>query len=218
MVGSTKYRLAEQILLKLTGGSPQVASKVQLDDIKLAIGQKINEIYKASHFSVTLASGETVPDGLMLATYTGIAVTSLGERSVATLPIMPISLPRNVGVFQVYDSVDSSNEYIPYQTGQYNLFSKLPLISGLLKQTGYEAKGNQLLFSRDITLLGAKTVNAVLAVMDISKYDDFTPLPISADMESTIVDSVYEKFAPVMGIPLSKVSDNYNSQPETAVK
>ena len=156
MTGSTKYRLAEQILLRLTGGSIQTASKVQLDDIKLAIGQKINELYKAQHFSVTLASGETVPDNLMLATYTGIPVTSYGDRSVATLPIMPISLPRNVGVFQVYDSVDASNEYIP--------------------------------------------------------------LPISADMESVIIDSVFEKFAPIMGIALSKVSDNYNSQPETVAK
>jgi len=218
MAGSTIYRLSEQILLKLTGGSVQTASKVQLPDIKIAIGQKINELYKTQHFSVTLASGETIPDGLMLATYTGIAVTSLGERSVATLPIMPISLPRNVGVFQVYDSVDSSNEYIPYQVGQYNLFSKLPLISDLLKQIGYEVKGNQLLFSRNITLLGISSVNAVLAIMDISKYDDFTPLPIAADMESTIIDSVYDKFAPVMGMPLSKVSDNYNSQPETVSK
>lgn len=218
MTGATIYRLSEQILLKLTGGSIQTASKVQLSDIKLAIGQKINELYKTQHFSVTLASGETIPDGLMLATYTGIAVTSIGDRSIATLPVMPISLPRSVGVFQVYDSLDSSNEYIPYQVGQYNLFSKLPLISDLLKQTGYEVKGNQLLFSKDITILGVTKVNAVLAVMDISKYDDFSPLPISADMESTIVDSVYEKFAPVMGIPLSKVSDNYNSQPETATK
>lgn len=218
MTGATKYRLAEQILLKLTGGSIQTASKVQLSDISLAIGQKINELYKAQHFSVTLASGETVPDNLMLATYNGIAVTSLGERSVATLPIMPISLPRNVGVFQVYDSVDTSNEYIPYQAGQFNLFSKLPLISDLLKQTGYEVQGNQLIFSRDITLLGVKTVNARLVVMDINNYDDFSPLPISADMESLIIDSVFDKFAPVMGIALSKVSDNYNSEPETVKK
>ena len=98
---ATKYYLSEQVMLRLAAGYPDVAEKVDILDVIAALGQKISQMFNMTYFTAVLANGETVPDGLMLATYSNIPVVSFGARSKATLPVMPISLPRNQGVFQI---------------------------------------------------------------------------------------------------------------------
>lgn len=211
---ATKFFLSEQVMLRLAAGYPDVAEKVDILDVIAALGQKISQMFNMTYFSAVLPNGETVPDGLMLATYTGIPVATIGTRSVSILPVMPISLPRNQGVFQISNKSDFTGEFIPMAPGQYNLVSAQPGISDFLGQIGYEVVGNQAIFHRDITIEGITTVNMRLVVMDLSKYDDYAPLPIPADMESVVVEELYKIFAPVQATPADKVNDLYNPEPK----
>ena len=101
-MSTSKRKIAEQILYRLNGGIHSTVSPVQIEDVYEAINQKINALIKAEVFSVTLATGDTIPEGLMTATYENIAVVPYGRRSKAILPAMPVRLPRNMGVFEIW--------------------------------------------------------------------------------------------------------------------
>jgi len=104
---TSKRKLAEQVLYRLYGGVNTSSSPVQIEDVYEAINQKINALIKAEVFSVTLASGDTIPEGLMTATYENIPVVPYGKRSKAILPAMPVRLPRNMGVFEIWNDTIS---------------------------------------------------------------------------------------------------------------
>lgn len=211
---TTKIKISDQILYKLYGGYPDNSAPVQREDVIEAVNQKINALLKTQHFSVTLPTGETIPDGLLIGTYPAIDVASLETRSSATLPAIPVSLPRNMGVLEVSPDEDFSNLYIPLQPGQYALLKNQPLISSLLNQVGYEVYGSKLMFTKDITADGISKIYTRLAIHDISKYDDYEPLPIPADLEAQIVEEVYKGFADVHQIPDKQIVDNFNPNPK----
>lgn len=206
MAGTTKYLMAEQILTRLAGGFRDVSQSVQMEDVVKSIEQVINSMFQMQYYSSVLPSGETVPDNLMIAYYENIAVTTDGDKSKALLPIMPISLPRNMGVFRVTDS--NGNDYIPVPLGQGSLLNADKLLNNLLGQVWYEIKNFTVQFSKDIKLLGVDTVNMYLVVMDISLYSNTDPLPVPKNMEEEIIERVYAKFERVMAE--SGIVNNYS--------
>ena len=187
-MATTIYRLAEECLRILSGGNPDVASNVAIQEIKIAVGQVACQLLKTEYFSVNLPFSEMIPNGAMIATYDNILVTSISGRAVATLPIKPMKLPRNIGLYSVYDA---NCEYIPVEIGQMNMLDSQPLLSSLLTTT-YENYGDRLLFRSDITV-GNDTptyVSARMVILDISQYDDYTPLPVSPELEWQIKQEV----------------------------
>lgn len=209
---ATKYSIAEQVQLRLQGGYPETAANVQIDDIIPAVGQKLNSLLRLQFFQTTLPSGETIPDGLMIATYDKVAVTGTGKRATAVLPTFPIILPRNMGIYEVSCKEDFSDLYIPIQPGQTYLLQGQPLISDLLDQVGFEVYGNKLIFSKDITLDDVKHIYIKMVVVDVSRLTDYELLPMPADMEDMVVNALFKDFAPV-GVNDSGV-DNYVTKKE----
>jgi hypothetical protein len=207
MANSTKYLLAEQVQTRLAGGFRDASQPVQNVDIVKAIEQIINSMFQMQYYNATLPTGETIPDNLMIAFYENIPVTTLGDKSQAELPIIPISLPRNMGVYRVTD--DKDNDFIPVPLGQGALLRADKLLNDLLGNVWFEIRKNIVIFSKDILLLGIDTVNMYLIVMDISLYSNTDPLPIPASMEEEIVEKAFAKFATV--IPETGIVNNYSS-------
>lgn len=205
-MASTKKILAEQVLMRLAGGYRDVSQSVQLEDVIKAIEQSINANFQLQYYSATLPSGETIPDNLMIAFYENIPVVASGNKAKAELPVMPISLVRNMGVYRVTDSED--NDFIPVPLGQGNLLKADKLLNDLMGNVWYEVRNFTVTFSKDITLLGIDTVNMYLAVLDISLYSETDPLPIPAGYENQIIEEVYSKFAPV--VPETGEVNNYS--------
>ena len=183
MAGTTKYLMAEQVLLRLAGGYRDSNQPVQMEDVVKAIEQVVNSTFQMQYYSATLPTGETIPDNLMVAFYENIPVSSYGEKAKSTLPVMPISLPRNMGVYRVTDEND--NDYIPVPLGQGALIRADKLLNDLLGSVWYEIRNFTVVFSKDITLLGVTAVNMYLVVMDISLYSNTDPLPIPAGATNT---------------------------------
>jgi len=207
MANSTKYLLAEQVQIRLAGGFRDANQPVQNEDIVKAIEQIINSMFQMQYYNATLPTGETIPDNLMIAFYENIPVTTLGDKSQAELPVIPISLPRNMGVYRVTDSKD--NDFIPVPLGQGALLRADKLLNDLLGNVWFEIRKNIVIFSKDILLLGIDTVNMYLIVMDISLYSNTEPLPIPASMEEEIVEKAFAKFATVT--PETGIVNNYSS-------
>jgi hypothetical protein len=194
MAAPTIYRLSEEIKNLLDGGLPAVASSISFNEIKIAIGQVANSLLKTEHFNINEQLGESIPNGTVLGLYEGLVVSKYGNTSKCTLPIKPIKLRRNIGIFSIFDS--NGNEFIPMQMGQAFLAKSQRLINDLSGQTGYENFGLEIIFNKDITNYpNIVTVSARLAIMDISQYSDYEPLPILPEMEWQIKQQVFAMYS-----------------------
>jgi len=194
---STKRVISDQVLMKISEGYPSVLSPIQKQDIYKKMEQKINAKFRMRQFQ-NLTSGETIPDGLCMATYEGVSVVADGDRSKVTLPVMPISLTRNMGIFDVRYQ---DNSFIPLQVGQRNLLRVDTLLNDLLNQVGYEPKGKTLYLTKNILLLGWEEVDMDLIVSDFSLLSETDLLPIPADYEEELVNELVNEFSPTPTLP-----------------
>lgn len=192
----TIYRLAESCLSLIEGGDFAEGSSLTFNEIKIACGNVINSLLKTEYFSINEKMGEKIPNGTVSAFYENIPVNPLSTTSsIAKLPIKPLKLPRNMGVWEITpNSPDATIDFIPLQLGQINLKKSQPILSDLLGQVGYEVHGMDVIFDQDIsTFIGL--VNMRLIVMDISQYGDFDPLPILPEQEWEVINQVYKLYS-----------------------
>jgi hypothetical protein len=196
----TIQRLAEEIMKMLNGGKIQAASSTSFNEIKIAIGQVANSLLKTEYFQTNLQMGERIPNGMVLALYDGIQPVAYGiGKSKATLPIVPMKLPRNMGVFSIFRTADPFNEFIPLQMGQSNLVRSQPMINDLLGQVGYEVFGKEVVFSKNLTQLYQTTADRELsmrlAILDVAEYGDWDVLPILPEHEWEIKRQVVAMYS-----------------------
>jgi hypothetical protein len=199
---ATKNSLAEQVLLMLTDGRPDQVTGYDIRDIMLAVVQAISEITKAQYYSGTLPSGETIPNGTMMATYEAVATETWKGRSRATLPALPINLPRGMGVFEIANNTDPFIVYIPAMPGQMAMLAGSNMVGALSNLVVYEQRGMYIEFNGTVA---TGSILMRLLVTDVNTLSDNAPLPIPTDYESLVVDMVYKR----MGgrLPTNKDSD-----------
>lgn len=202
-MSTSKRVIADQVLLKVQGGYVDAASPVQYPDVYKAIEQKMNADFKMQHFSQTLASGDCIPEHAMIATYDDVTVTPYadGMKSIATLPAMPISLPRNQGIFEIYDPNYPNNLFIPLLPQQEILLRSQPLINEVLGQVAYTPYRNKVVFNVNLPLINAaatSTVTMKLLIMDISTYGEGDALPIPPDYEAGLIEYLVKIFMPMV--------------------
>lgn len=206
MANITKRLISDQVLTRLEQGWPNIGAVTQREDVWKATEQKVNSIFKIQQLATNLASGETIPDGLALATYEGIAVTHWADgKSKSILPVMPITLPKNAGVQMVLPVVNVTDTgdrqhgkpLIPLIVGQNELLQTDALLNDLMGRWGYTPKGNTLYYTKDLTLFGITEVDMQLVVFDISNATETTELPIPSDYEEQIVNELVLQFAGV---------------------
>ena len=187
----TKYRLAEEIHRLIDAGNRQAASKIHINELMLSVAQVANSLLKAEYFQANVPFQEMIPNGAMIATYDNLLVSKWGTTSKITLPAKPIRLPRNIGVFSVYQMISPFDHFIPVEMGQFTMIRGLRMISDCLDNVGYEVYGNDIVFTRDITNDPTPVYCSVrLVILDISQYGDYDPLPLPADMEWEIKKQV----------------------------
>ena len=195
-MAQTIYRLAEQVYSLIEGGDPGVASSISLNELKISCAQVINQLLKTEYLGINMKTGEAIPNGTVVARYENVPVVqTTNNRSKASLPVKPMMLPRNMGVWSVYLEDSPEKEFIPLQMGQSNLLRSQLMISDLLGQTGYEVRGNDVYFTKDITDAGRPTsVIIEMIIMDISNYNDYDVLPIPPEMEWQVIQEVYKLY------------------------
>lgn len=194
----TKGKIIEQIRLLL--GEPRVED----EEIEAYMGQVLNSMFKFEYMSVNLPAGETIPTNCVLATYDEIVVEKYKNKSRAKLPVNPVRMFRNMGVYYVGPYNDLETQYIPIPQGQASM------VKGLLNELvncGYEVHDNYIEFNKDIT--GQKVLMRLL-IMDLDQYGPYDLLPIPADQEANVIQKVVEMFSKKQ--PQDRVAD-MTSQP-----
>jgi hypothetical protein len=201
MPALTLYRLAEQAFNLIEGGSPGLASSISINELKISCAQVVNKLLKVDYLTINGQMGEAIPNGTVLGLYEDVDVVSWNGKSKATLPIKPLKLPRNMGVWAIYaktneqGSYDLDNEFIPLQMGQGALLKSQPLLNNLLGQTGYEVFGNDVIFTKDLKSLFPDIKIAFrLAIMDVSAYGDYDIIPLPPEFEWDVIKEVYQLY------------------------
>lgn len=191
-MATTKYKLAEQVQ-RILKGNPVISARVHINDIKLLIEQVANQMLKADHFSVNMPEGDTIPNNCMVFTYDDVPVTTYKTNySKCTLPSIPISLPKNMGVLHVSKTNDIHNPFVPVPSGMYGIIKPQDLLGDLSGLISYEVFGTDIVFSKNLPALGCTTVLIRLVGVNLSELSDHDLLPVSADMEAQIVDTVFK--------------------------
>lgn len=203
-MATTKYKIAEQVVRIFNGGEIPVATKLKVNEAKLAVEQVLNKMLKMEYLNTNIPMGEVIPNGASIATYENITVQQYGNRSKSVLPAMPLKLPRGIGVYQIFDPANMNCPFIPLEMGQFGLLTTQPLINNLLGQVGYEWYGTDIIYTTDLTQPDPIEVTMRLVVLDISQYSDWDILPIPPEMEWDVINEVARLF---MGEP---VADNLN--------
>lgn len=195
-MATTKARLAEEILLLLSGGRIGVATKYHINEIKISVCQVANQLLKMDYFSALTPLQEFIPNGAAIGTYEGLKVVKWSNTSKIVLPCMPLRLPRNLGVYQIFSQDDYFTEFIPLQLGEAGIIRSQGLVGQLSGFTGYEVSGLDCIFTQDLTTPNVDVfVTARLVILDFTQYSDYDPLPLPPEMEFTIKQEVYKLYA-----------------------
>lgn len=203
---TTRKKIAEQVQ-RLLAGNGTINTRVHINDIKLLIEQVGNQLLKADHFAVNVPEGDTIPNNCMIFSYDSIPVTTYKTtKSKATLPAIPISLPRNMGVLHVSKVEAIDEPFIPIPTSLYGVIKPQALLGDLSGLIGYEIVGRDIIFTKNLPGLGVNAVYIRLVGLDLSQLGDYDLLPLSADMEAQLVTQVYNILAQVP--PADKQNNN----------
>jgi hypothetical protein len=120
---------------------------------------------------------------LSIATYTGISVTQDGTHYTATLPVRPVHLPHDIGVWEIYPDGKFISPYIPVPLSLWGVMGDIEEVD-LDDQIGFWVEGNKVYFTRNPNV---STVKIKLLVVDPNQLADTDPLPVPKDMEVEII-------------------------------
>jgi hypothetical protein len=190
-MATTKGKLIEQVYRIASGGDASFSNRFKKEDVALLVEQALNKVLKAERFA-NLNEGERGLVDLLLVEYDNVSVTTYKDTSKCTLPAIPVALPRGQGVYHV-SGVNSPNDpYVPVQSGQWALIKNQRILGDLGGRIGYEVRGKELIFTKNLPGQSVNSVLIRLLVSDFSKFTNTELLPIPADMEDTVVRSTLE--------------------------
>ena len=210
----TKKQLAEQTLRIIQGGSVRDDAEIDIREIMMNIEQERDKLIKVDLFQ-SISMGEYNVNGSFISTYIAdIKNDEEKDLKYSDVPVTPISLPNDIGMFQISYVQDQFNTFVRIPNGAMGLYNGLN--SGkLLGRVGYFVESS-LNYSNDIAS-GTRVYynnipdcdkDVLLKVVATSgDIGEDEPFPIAPEMESTIIRSVVELYS-VMRQALSDESND----------
>jgi hypothetical protein len=192
----TKKILAEQIqrLYSRFIDKENPSDIIDTREIILLVGQSLNKVLKLQVAESFKAGMIDVPKCNLIEYTTAVTADSGNNRAYITLPVIPLTLPMDMGIWSIAAATGAMNPYIPIPAQDVLVFQGANL-SYLEGKIGYYVQGKRVYFTKNITLTANGTVTSVvvnLLTMDLSQFGDNDLLPISPEVESTIIADVLE--------------------------
>jgi hypothetical protein len=193
-MATTKNILSEQIqrIYSRFIDKDNIKSVIDEREVKLLVNQSINKVLKLQVAESFKAGMIDVPK-CNIVEYT-CAVTSqpANTRAFITLPVIPINLPMDMGIWTISASNAAMTPYIPIPSQDVIVFQGTNL-SALEQQVGYYMQGKKVYFTKDITTVANGAISSVLVnllVSDFSTQGDNDLLLISPEVENSIIEDV----------------------------
>ena len=211
----TKGKIIDQILRLSTGGSTNDEKEISREDIALLVSQVINRLLKTEHLSVNMPLDSDYPPHTLITTYIVERYPVEGPEKFVRdwylkLPVMPISLPRNMGIWSITDE-QGSEELIPIESGQQHQIGKLEGLSQMEYQPFYWVEGQMIwvrypLFGMDPE---KKRLKVKLLIVDPTVIGEYDYLQIPIEMEESVVKEVLTLIGALPKV-VDKASDTNN--------
>ncbi len=206
---STTFRqIAEQAHRKLSGGDVPQDSKWDIRELTLYARQCLGDVIKGGWYK-DLVFEQRTPDEQFVIRYANVPVSSTGYngQKFSILPSSYVSLPFRMGINQVRPDQDTTVEFIPVGTNFESTFSGLEA-SNLNGNVGYYPEGNNIFYTSNISLAGKEYTSVTIKLFGgYEGITDLTPINIPVEMQRVMVDMIFDKFSPEIGIAHSQVPD-----------
>jgi len=204
-------KITDQILRLYSGGDPSDDKELQRGDVNVLVGQVANRVLKSEHAATNMQMGELCPPHTLITTFKVELEGASGsyQYSHCILPVLPISLPRNMGVWGVEVA---DNEVIPLESGQNRLLGGVEHLRILEDQIGYWVEGRIINFTDRIQSDPFKSATHVilkLLVVSPEVLGEYDILPLPADQEEVIIKEVLTLLG-ALPQTSDKVSDSNN--------
>lgn len=141
---------------------------------------------------------------LMIATYTAQTVNEANGVYTVDLPVYPVSLPRDMGVWEVIGT-GKTIPFIPVSNAMHAVVGDIEEI-GLEGQVGWKVEGLKIVFTANPVV---STVTVKQLVLDPAKFGGTDVLPVTAEMEIQIITEV---------LKLLGISSPQPEQPEVIIQ
>jgi hypothetical protein len=176
---TTRNILTEQINRIYSRFLDKDNRKLDNREVSLYITQVVNSLFKVE----SINRGSVV--GAAIATYE--LTKQFDDTHYVTLTVAPISLPKEQGIHRVYPKGCPWKAYIPILSGDFDIAQGTPA-AFLEGQVGYYQDGMKLRFTREVP----EDIVVKLVVNDPNQADGNLPLPIPADMETQVIQGVFQ--------------------------
>jgi hypothetical protein len=165
---------------------------IDIREIKLLVNQSINKVLKLQVAESFKAGLIDVPKCNLVEYTCAVTSQSGNSRAFITLPVIPINLPMDMGIWSIAASNAAMTPYIPIPAQDVIVFQGTNL-SALEQQVGYYMQGKRVYFTKDITTVANGSITSVivnLLVSDFSTQGDNDLLLISPEVENSIMEDV----------------------------
>lgn len=197
-MATTKFKLAEQIqrIYARFLDKDNPSDVIDIREVKLLVEQTINKALKAQVAEAFSVGMIDIPKCSLIEVTRTVTSDSANSRSYITLPAIPLTLPLDMGVWSIAAPTAAATPYIPIPAQDILVFGTIASgtnVSYLEGQVGYYVQGTKVYFTKDITLSANGSITSVkvnLLASDFSQLTDTDLLPISPDMETTIIEEV----------------------------
>jgi hypothetical protein len=165
---------------------------ISIPEVMLLVSQAINKILKLEVAESFKAGLVDIPKCSLIQYTASVTADAPNNRSFITLPVIPLTLPLDMGIWNIAASNAAMTPYIPIPAQDVLVFQGANL-SYLEGQTGYYVQGKKVFFTKDLTLAGNGSISSVIInilASDFSQFADNDMLPISPEVESAVITEV----------------------------
>lgn len=191
---TTKYILSEQIqrIYARFLDKDNPSDVIDIREVSLLVSQAINKILKLEVAESFKAGLVDIPKCSLIQYTASVTADATNNRSFITLPVIPLTLPLDMGIWSISASNAAMTPYIPIPAQDVLVFQGANL-SYLEGQVGYYVQNKRVYFTKDITLVANGSITSVIInilASDFSQFTDNDMLPISPEVESAVITEV----------------------------
>jgi len=206
-MASSKQKYGEELIKLLNGGNYTPDSKITLRQAMLYVSQARDKLVRNYLWNSRDDMDDFIYGGF-ITSYTVVTAKDVSRNSYyATLPVRPIWLPNNEGIFQVGFPQDEVNSFIPMPTGAMQIYGSLDS-SFLEGNIGYYPEKDR------IYLYGLEESDCELLVKIIPAGEDLGDLdyfPIAPDLEMEMMQEAMS----IAGFQRQQKQDTINDNADT---
>jgi hypothetical protein len=216
MALKTKYLFAEMVMREFNGAS-NIGRDLDIDprEIILRLDAFVNDMAKKGFFENWQLGFDTGMNEQYLTRWEWLTVTDpvRGQPSYVQIPAAWVSLPRNMGINQVYFQNDPTInkkkyfEQIIVTSHEDVSRYRNNMASGMEGRLSCYPRNNNLYFSKGNINATYGNIGLSLVVRDASAIADDAPYPVPADKEAELISATVAWFRNRIAQPQDAIKD-----------